>query len=122
MSYIQGFVVPVPEGKKEAYRKMAAEAAPFFKEYGALRIVECWGDDVRDGKVTDFKRAVNAEPGESIVFSWIEWPDRETCQKAEEKMPSDERMKPPPEGMPFDGKRMIYGGFAPILDTAGELM
>lgn len=122
MSYIQGFVVPVPHGKKEDYRRMASEAAAFFKEYGAVRIVECWEDKVPDGKVTDFRRAVNAEQGESIVFSWIEWPDAATYRAAEEQMPKDDRMAPPPEGAPFDPKRMIYGGFAPLVDTNGELL
>ncbi|HEU4959017.1 MAG TPA: DUF1428 domain-containing protein [Sphingomonas sp.] len=116
MTYIQGFVVPVPNEKKQAYRDMAADAASFFREYGALRIVECWGEDVPDGKVTDFRRAVQAGEGENVVFSWIVWPDRATCDAAAEKMQTDERMKMPGD-MPFDGKRMIYGGFAPIFDT-----
>jgi uncharacterized protein YbaA (DUF1428 family) len=116
MSYIQGFVIPVPAGKKEAYRAMAAKAAPIFKEYGASRVVECWGEDVPDGKVTDFKRAVNAAPGENVVFSWIVWPDRATCDAAGPKIMSDERMKPRGD-IPFDMKRMIYGGFAPFFDT-----
>jgi uncharacterized protein YbaA (DUF1428 family) len=120
MSYIDGFVIPVPASKKEAYRKMAAEAAPLFKEFGATRIVECWGDDVPDGTVTDFKRSVNAEPGEIIVFSWIEWPSKEVRDAGNKRMQEDPRMKPPAD-MPFDPKRMIFGGFLPILDTAGEL-
>jgi uncharacterized protein YbaA (DUF1428 family) len=120
MSYIDGFVIPVPTGKKQAYLDMAAKAAPFFQEYGATRIVECWGDDVPNGKVTDFKGAVKAEPGETIVFSWIEWPSKEVRDEANRKMQNDPRMKMP-EDMPFDGKRMIFGGFAPLLDTVGEL-
>lgn len=116
MTYIQGFVVPVPNDKKQAYRDMAADAAPFFKEYGALRIVECWGEDVPEGKQTDFRRAVQADEGENVVFSWIVWPDRATCDAAAAKMQTDERMKMP-DDMPFDSKRMIYGGFAPIFDT-----
>jgi uncharacterized protein YbaA (DUF1428 family) len=119
MSYIDGFVIPVPTGKKQAYLDMAAKAAPFFQEYGATRIVECWGDDVPNGKVTDFKGAVKAEPGETIVFSWIEWPSKEVRDEANRKMQEDPRMMP--DEMPFDGKRMIFGGFAPLLDTAGEL-
>jgi len=116
MSYIQGFVIPVPIAKKEEYRDMAEKAAPMFKEYGAIRIVETWGDDLPDGKVTDFKRSVNATADENVVFSWIVWPDKETCQAAADKMMQDERMKP--DGpMPFDGQRMFYGGFVPIFDT-----
>ena len=115
-SYVQGFVIPVPAGKREDYRKMAEDAWTMFKDYGALRVVEAWGDDVPDGKVTDFHRAVKAEPDEAIVFSFMEWPSREVCDAASEKMKEDERMKPP-EGMamPFDGKRLIYGGFTRLV-------
>lgn len=119
MSYIDGFVIPVPTAKKQAYLDMAAKAAPFFMEYGATRIVECWGDDVPDGKVTDFKGAVKATPDETVVFSWMEWPSKEVRDAAYQKMQDDPRMKMP-DDMPFDGKRMILGGFAPLLDTAGE--
>ena len=116
MSYIQGFLIPVPTKKKEAFRKLAADTAPFFQEYGAIRIVETWGDNVPDGKVTDFKRAVKAKDDETVVFSWIEWPDKKICNAAAKKMQGDERMKPPAD-MPFDGKRMIWGGFKPIFET-----
>ncbi len=116
MSYIQGFVIPVPNEKKEAYREMAAKAAPIFKEYGAERLVECWGDAVPDGKVTDFRKAVQAQSNESVVFAWIVWPDKATHDAAGAKMMEDPRMQPT-EPMPFDGKRLIYGGFAPIFDT-----
>jgi uncharacterized protein YbaA (DUF1428 family) len=119
MSYIDGFVIPVPTGKKAAYREAAAKAAPLFKEYGATRIVECWGDDVPDGKVTDFKGAVKATPGENIVFSWIVWPSKGIRDAANEKMKSDPRMKMT-DDMPFDPQRMIYGGFEVILDTDGS--
>jgi uncharacterized protein YbaA (DUF1428 family) len=115
MSYVDGFVIPVPAGKKEAYRKEAAKAAPIFKEYGATRIVECWGDDVPDGKVTDFKRAVNAEPGENVVFAWIVWPSKAVRDEANKKVMSDPRLKM--DDMPFDGKRMIFGGFSIMLDS-----
>ena len=116
MSYVDGFVVPVPADRKEDYRRLAAEVAPLFKDYGATRIVECWGDDVPDGKVTDFRRAVQAAPGESVVFSWIVWPSKAVRDEAHGRMRQDPRM---PQGadMPFDGRRMIFGGFAPLLDT-----
>ena len=115
MSYIDGFVIPVPAGKKEAFRKMATEAAPVFKEYGATRVVECWGDDVPDGKVTDFKGAVKAEAGENVVF-WIVWPSKTVRDEANKKIMNDPRMKMG-DDMPFDGKRMIFGGFEILLDT-----
>lgn len=115
MNYIDGFVVPVPASKQEEYRKMAAEAAVIFKEFGATRVVECWGDDVPDGKMTDFKRAVNAEDGESIVFSWVEWPSKQARDAGMQKVMTDPRMKK--ADMPFDGQRMIYGGFKPIVEV-----
>jgi uncharacterized protein YbaA (DUF1428 family) len=120
MSYIDGFVIPVPTGKKQQYRDMAAKASSLFKEYGATRIVECWGDDVPKGKVTDFYGAVKTEPGEGVVFSWIVWPSKEVRDAANQKMKDDPRMKMTPD-MPFDGQRMIYGGFEVLLDTSGEL-
>jgi uncharacterized protein YbaA (DUF1428 family) len=116
MGYADGFVVPVPEANKEAYRTMAAKAAAVFLEYGALRVVEAWGDDVPDGKVTDYKRAVQAEDGEVPVFSWIEWPSKESRDDNWKKIMEDPRMKHDPADNPFDGKRLIYGGFAPIVD------
>ena len=114
-SYVDGYVLPVPEAKKEAYRAMASKAAGKFKDYGAVRVVEAWSDDVPEGKVTDYQRAVKAEAGEQVVFSWVEWPDKATRDAGWAKIMQDERMKPPAE-MPFDGKRMFWGGFAPILD------
>ncbi|ADU71973.1 DUF1428 domain-containing protein [Pantoea sp. At-9b] len=116
MPYVDGFVVPVPLDKKEAYLAMAAKAAPLFKEFGATRIVECWADDVPDGKLTDFRMAVKAEEEETVVFSWIEYPSKAVRDAANEKLMADPRMKEMGENMPFDGKRMIYGGFSPILD------
>ena len=114
--YLQGFLIPVEDGKKQAYRDMAAKAAPIFAEYGATRTVECWGDDVADGKVTDMKRAVQAKDGETIVYSWLLWPDQATCDAGSEKMMSDERMKPDGE-VPFDMQRMIYAGFDGLFDS-----
>ncbi|MGN6278781.1 MAG: DUF1428 domain-containing protein [Sphingomonas sp.] len=110
MDYIQGFLIPVSTAKKDGYREMAADAAPLFTEYGATRIVETWGAEVMDGKRTDMKRAVDLKDDETVVFSWIRWPDRATCDAAAEKMMADDRMKMP-DDMPFDGKRLIYGGF-----------
>ncbi|WP_019832002.1 DUF1428 domain-containing protein [Sphingomonas sp. PR090111-T3T-6A] len=116
MSYIQGFVIPVPAENKEAYREMCAKVWPLFRDYGAERIVECWGDAVPDGKVTDFRKAVQAQEGEEVVFSWIVWPDKATQEAAHPKMIADPRMEPKGP-IPFDGKRMIFGGFEPIFDT-----
>ncbi len=112
--YIQGFVIPVPEAKKEAYRSLAAEVDAIFGEFGALEVVEAWEADVPDGEHTDFRRAVKAQADEKIVFSWIIWPDKAACDAAHVRMTEDERFQKPPPDMPFDGKRMIFGGFAPI--------
>ena len=116
MSYIDGFIVPVPSSKKEAYREMSIKAAAIFKEYGATRIVECWGDDLPDGKVTGFKLAVKAEPGENVVFSWIVWPSKAVRDEGNAKFMKDPRMQPGSD-MPFDGKRMFFGGFELLLDS-----
>ena len=116
MSYVTGFVIPVPADNKAAYVRMCERTATFFEEHGATRSVECWGERVPDGKVTDFRRAVRAEPGERIVFGWVEWPDRDTCEAAEAKMRDDERMRSENDP-PFDGGRMIWGGFEIVLDS-----
>jgi uncharacterized protein YbaA (DUF1428 family) len=115
--YTDGFVVPVPEANREAYRDMAAKMAKVFQEHGANRIVEAIADDVSHGKVTDFYRAVKAEDGETIVFSFIEWPDKQARDAAWAKIMTDESMKPDGE-MPFNGQRMFWGGFDPIVDSA----
>ena len=115
--YVDGFVLPVREENREAYRALAQKAAGIFQEHGATRVVEAWGDDVPDGKVTDYKRAVKAEDGENVVFSWIEWPSKEARVAGWEKVMADERMKPDPDQMPFDGQRMFWGGFSPIVDA-----
>ena len=114
--YFDGFVAPVPNGNREAYRAMAAKAAGVFREYGATRVVEAWGDDVPEGQVTDFRRAVKAEEGENVVFSWIEWPSKQARDEAWPKLMEDERMKPDFANMPFDGKRMFWGGFSTLVD------
>jgi uncharacterized protein YbaA (DUF1428 family) len=116
MTYVDGFVAAVPAANKEAYRKHAADAVALFKEFGATRMIETWGDDVPDGDVTDFKGAVKAKPDEVVVFSWLEYPDKAARDAANAKMMSDPRMKEMGAAMPFDGQRMIYGGFTPILD------
>ena len=118
-AFVQGFVVPVLPGKKEAYRRMAAEAWPFFQRHGALKVVETFEDDVPHGKQTDFYRAVKAEPGESVVFSYMLWPSRQACDEAAQKMMSDPEMKVPDE-MPFDPARMIYAGFEPVVELEKE--
>lgn len=88
-----------------------------FKEYGALKVVECWGDDVPDGKVTSFPMAVQKKDDETVVFSWIAWPSRETRDAGMKKMMEDPRMQPDSNPMPFDGKRLIYGGFNVLVDV-----
>jgi uncharacterized protein YbaA (DUF1428 family) len=118
-AYVQGFVLPSPSEKKEAYRKMAEEAWTMFKDYGALRVIEAWQDDVPEGKQTDFFRAVKAEPGENVIFSFMEWPSREVCDEAAKKMEADDSMQMPEE-MPFNPQRMIYGGFRPVVELTRE--
>src|SRR3546814_8457204 len=108
MGYADGFLAPVPDANKDAYRAMADKAAVVFLDHGATRVLEGWGDDVPDGKVTDYKRAVLSEPGETTVFSWVEWPSKAARVAGWEKIMADERMKNDPNNQPFDGKRMIY--------------
>jgi uncharacterized protein YbaA (DUF1428 family) len=120
MTYFEGFLVPVPEKAREDYRKHAAEAAPMFHEFGVQRHFEAWDSDVPEGKVTDFRKAVDAKPDEKIVFSWFEYPNRAARDEANQKMMSDPRMKEMGESMPFDGKRMIMGGFDSIVEEGSE--
>ena len=117
MAYVDGYVVPVPNGNKEAYRKVAEEAGAIFLEHGATQVMECWGDDVPDGKVTDFRRAVAAEEGENVVFSWIIWPSKAARDEGMAKAMKDERMQPGAD-MPFNGQRMIFGGFEVLFETS----
>ena len=116
MTYFEGFVVPVPKANKDAYRQHASEFAPMVQEFGVKRMVETWGDDVADGKVTDFKKAVNATDDEDVVFSWFEYPDKKARDASNAKMMSDPRMEEMGANMPFDGKRMIMGGFDAIVE------
>lgn len=113
--YIDGFVIAVPSANKQAYLASARAFALLAKEFGATRVVECWGDDVPVGKHTDFRSAVKAVEGEEIVFSWIEYPSKAVRDAANARIREDERMKS--ADMPFDGKRLIVGGFESILAT-----
>ncbi len=120
MVYVDGFVIAVPKANKQKFIDHANMADGMFIEMGAIRVVECWGDDVPAGKTTDFHMAVKATKDEDIVFSWIEWPDKATRDAAYAKMMDpanpDPRMDPTKNPMPFDGARMIFGGFAPVVD------
>lgn len=117
--YVDGFLIAVPIANKQKFIEHAKKGDAVFMELGATRILECWGDDVPDGKLTDFRRAVKATADETVVFSWIEWPDKPTrdagMSKMMEMMKTDPRMNPEKNPMPFDGARLIYGGFAPIV-------
>jgi uncharacterized protein YbaA (DUF1428 family) len=117
MSYVDGFVAAVPTANRDAYRAHAEKALAVFKEHGATRCVECWGDDVPDGKVTSFPLAVQRKPDETVIFSWVEWPSREARDAGWAKIMADPRMQPDANPMPFDGKRLIYGGFQPIVEA-----
>ena len=117
MTYIDGFVVPVPTANRETYRRTAESASRVFKEYGALAVVECWGDDVPEGKLTSFPMAVQRKEDETVVFSWILWPSRSARDEGMKKAMADPRLKEGMDPMPFDGKRMIYGGFEVIVSA-----
>ena len=116
MPYIDGFVIAVATANKQAFLDHARRFDPCFIEYGATRVVEAWGDDVPAGKVTDFARSVKAGSDETVVFAWVEWPDKATRDAGMKKMMEDPRMDPAANPMPFDGKRMIFGGFDNLLD------
>ncbi len=119
MSYIDGFILAVPKANKEKFTQHALTFDQAFIEWGALRVMECWEDDVPDGQQTDFRRAVQAQADEDVIFSWIEWPDKATRDAAMEKMKAametDPRLNMEKNPMPFDGMRLIYGGFAPVI-------
>ena len=116
MGYIDGFVIAAPTADRAKVIDHAERMDKIFLEMGALRVVEGWGDDVPRGEVTDFHRAVQARDDETVLFSWIEWPDKATRDEAMDKMRTDDRMMAEP--MPFDGKRMIFGGFTTVVDLA----
>ena len=115
-SYIDGFVAAVPTTNRQAYTDFATRASALFRDFGATRVVDCWPDDVPDGEVTDFRGAVKAKEGEVVVFSWIEWPSKAAREAGQKRMREDPRMRELGD-MPFDGKRLIYGGFVPVLDA-----
>jgi uncharacterized protein YbaA (DUF1428 family) len=117
MSYVDGFVAAVPTANRNVYTKHAEIAAAVFKEHGALRVVECWGDDVPEGKLTSFPMAVKRKEDETVVFSWITWPSREARDEGMKKVMADPRLQSDRNPMPFDGKRLIYGGFEVLIDT-----
>jgi uncharacterized protein YbaA (DUF1428 family) len=120
MTYVEGFVIAVPTAKKDAFIEHARTIDPLFLEHGALRVVECWGDDVPRGKQTDFYGAVQAGEDEKVAFSWVEWPDKETRNAGmagmEALMQNDPRFDPEINPVPFDGARMIFGGFEAVVD------
>jgi uncharacterized protein YbaA (DUF1428 family) len=116
MPYVDGYVTPVPTSKKDEYIAHARKAGEVLKEHGALKIVECWGDDVPEGKVTSFPMAVQRKDDETVVFSWMVWASREARDHGWEKIMKDPRMTCQTDPTPFDGKRLIYGGFDMVLD------
>lgn len=116
MSYVTGFLTPVKAENRERYVESARKAWPLFQAYGCLQHVECWGDNVPDGQHTSFPMAVKLEPGEAVVFSWLVWPDRAAADAAWEKMQQDPAFAD--MDMPFDGKRMMWGGFQPVFESA----
>ncbi len=114
--YVEGFVTAVPRKNRAVYIEHASKAARRFKELGATRVVECWQNDIPHGKNTDFFGAVKAKEDEDILFSWIEYPSKEKRDEAFQKMMEDPEMKEMGTNMPFDGSRMIYGGFETVVD------
>lgn len=115
MDYVDGYIAAVPTANRDTYCAFAEKAAALFREYGATRVVETWESDVPDGKLTSFPMAVQRKEGESIVFSWVIWPSKQVRDEGWQKMMADPRMAD--QQMPFDGQRMIYGGFDMIVDA-----
>lgn len=116
MTYVDGFVAAVPNKNKEAFKKHAEQAAKVFKEYGAQKVVECWGDDVPDGKITSFPMAVKCEADETVVFSWVLWPSKIARNQGMEKVMADPRTQADKNPMPFDGQRILFGGFEILVN------
>ena len=116
MTYFEGFIVPVPESNRDAFARHANELAPALKDCGVRRQLEAWGTDVPEGKITDFRKAVDAKADENVVFAWFEYPDRQTRDAANEKMMSNPQMAEIGGEAPFDGKRMIFGGFQAVVE------
>ncbi len=116
MAYVDGFVAAVPTANRDAFIEHATIAAEVMKECGAIRTVDCWGDDVPDGEVTSFPMAVQKKDDETVVFSWIVWPSKEVRDAGMKKMMEHPRMQPDVHPMPFDGKRVIFGGFEIISE------
>ena len=117
MSYVDGFVAAVPTANKEAYRRHSEEAAGIFREHGALSFVACWGDDVPDGEIASFSMAVKCKEDETVCFSWVVWPSKAVREEALPKIMEATRRMFETNPMPFDGKRMIHGGFEMIVDV-----
>jgi uncharacterized protein YbaA (DUF1428 family) len=120
MAYVDGMVVPVPAGNKQAFSDMAKQAAAVFVDHGAVSVTDCWGDDVKDGKLTSLPMAVKLEPGEVVVFSWIRWPSKEVRDAGFAKAMADPRLAMDPAKFPFDGRRMIFGGFEVLTETIND--
>ena len=116
MNYVDGFVAAVPTANKEKFLRHAQEGAAAFKDCGALQVVECWGDDVPEGTVTSFPMAVKRKDDETVIFSWVVWPSKAVRDEGMKKAMEDPRMQPDTNPMPFDGKRLIYGGFNILVD------
>ena len=117
MTYFDAMVAAVPTANRETYKQHAKAVAAVFKENGATKLVECWGDDVPEGKVTSFPMAVKRANDETVVVSWVEWPSREARVQGMKKIMADPRMQPDKNPMPFDGKRMIFGGFEKMFEA-----